>query len=86
MCAEQDVEDVATADLVIVFTSPEGSSRGGHHVEFGLALGLRKKLIVIGPRQSVFHWLPAVGQFDTFDDFLYATEVERGLANLLGAA
>jgi len=45
---------------VITFTeTPRSSnSRGGRHVEFGIALGMRKRAVVIGPRENVFHCLP----------------------------
>lgn len=41
-------------------------SRGGRHVEFGMALAMDKRLVVVGPRENVFHLLPAVEQFDTW--------------------
>lgn len=55
-----DVEDLAAADTVVSFTSPVGGGKGGRHVEFGLALGLGKQLIIVGPRENVFHTLPQV--------------------------
>jgi hypothetical protein len=35
-------------------------NRGGRHVEFGLAVALNKRLIVVGYRENLFHWLPQV--------------------------
>lgn len=60
--AHEDAEDLAAADTVISFTeSPRcGPTRGGRHVEFGLALALGKRVIVVGHRENVFHSLPAV--------------------------
>lgn len=39
------------------------SGRGGRHVEFGLALGLGKRVIVIGHQENLFHHLPQVEFF-----------------------
>lgn len=71
--ATEDVEDVLCADLVVSFTEPhgEGGGRGGRHVEFGLALGRRvfdrdpPTLVLIGPRENVFHALAD----DVFEDW-----------------
>src|SRR5215468_1718477 len=53
---EEDAEDIRAADCLIAFTEPATSaiaSKGGAHVELGLALGLGKAIIVIGHRQNV---------------------------------
>lgn len=41
------------------------AGRGGRHVEFGLAVALGKRLIVIGHRENLFHHLPAVEFFES---------------------
>lgn len=61
-----DVEDVQAADTVISFTAGSAGSKGGRHVEFGLALGLSKRLLVVGPREHIFHTLPQVEHHDTW--------------------
>jgi len=81
--AEDDMEDLLAADVVVNFTEPPRStaSRGGRHVEFGIALGLRRaasafddqlrRLFIVGPLENVFHALPEVdGHFDDWDGFL----------------
>lgn len=55
-----DVNDVDAADVVVSFTEGSGGGKGGRHVEFGLALGLGKRLVVVGPREHIFHTLPQV--------------------------
>lgn len=55
-----DVDDLTRADTVVSFTSAEGGGKGGRHIEFGLALGLGKHLVIVGPRENVFHTLPQV--------------------------
>lgn len=64
--ATDDVEDLAASHAVVVFTeepAPGGRNRGGRHVEYGLAIGLRKHVIVVGPAENVFHTLPSVPRF-----------------------
>jgi hypothetical protein len=61
--ALDDWEDVNAADIVINFTEAPrtvSTSRGGRHVELGIALGLGKTVIVVGHRENIFHLLPEV--------------------------
>lgn len=69
--AQEDIEDLAAADTVISFTEEPHSnnSRGGRHVEFGMAVALGKRVIVIGPRENVFHCLPHVEVYPDFASF-----------------
>lgn len=73
LCAADDVADIAVADAVIAFTEPEGSpySRGGRHVEAGIALGLRKPLLVVGPPENIFYSL-ALDRFGSTEALLGA--------------
>jgi len=77
--AQDDVEDLLASDVVVSFTTAprSGATRGGRHVEFGIALGIRRsggtlrRLFVVGPLENVFHALPEVdGAFDTWTAFL----------------
>jgi len=77
--AQDDVEDLLDADVVVAFTSEprSGATRGGRHVEFGIALALRflgreaPRLYIVGPLENVFHALPQVdGRFDDWGGFL----------------
>lgn len=63
-----DVDDVRAADIVISFTGAGG--RGGRHVEFGIAIITGAVLLVVGPREHIFHSLPEVQQFDTWEQCL----------------
>ena len=49
-----------------------GASRGGRHVEFGLALAWGKGVVVVGPRENVFHTLPQVEHFWRWPEALSA--------------
>jgi hypothetical protein len=57
--AREDCEDLMAADAVIIFTEIPNKvlATGGRHVEFGLALAQGKRVIVVGPRENVFHHL-----------------------------
>jgi len=63
--AQEDWDDLFRADAVICFseTPRSNNSRGGRHVEFGIALALRKPIYVVGPKENVFHYMPAVTHF-----------------------
>jgi hypothetical protein len=50
-------EDIRGCDTFVVFTTGE-FARGGRHFETGLAYGLRKRIIVVGPEEHAFHFLP----------------------------
>lgn len=69
--AAEDLQDVLAADVLVAFTEPPRStaSRGGRHVEFGVAIGQPMPVAVIGPRENVFHCLPSVLHCETFDEF-----------------
>jgi hypothetical protein len=62
--AREDLEDVQQAETVVSFTEPPRAGnlrgRGGRHVEYGYALALEKRLIVVGPLENVFHCLDCV--------------------------
>jgi hypothetical protein len=77
--AIEDFEDITKSDVVINFTEDKnvkGRNRGGRHVEFGIGLALNLRIIVIGPRENVFHYLPTIEQYDDFETFLDQLESE----------
>ena len=63
--ALDDYADICASDLMIAFTEPPRSpfSRGGRHVEAGIALGREIPLWVVGPVENVFYALPDVVRF-----------------------
>ena len=67
--AAEDFADVTGADLLIAFTeAPRSSnSRGGRHVELGIALGRGMPVVLVGPRENVFCCLPQVTVYATWD-------------------
>ncbi len=72
--ATDDRDDVLAADTLVAFTEPP---RSGRHVELGIALGANalganKRIVVVGPRENVFCWLPEVEQHGSWDAYLAA--------------
>jgi hypothetical protein len=67
-----DWDEVRLADIVVSFTEEKagGRNRGGRHVEFGIALGLGKRCIVVGHRENVFHFMPQVEFYATWAECL----------------
>lgn len=78
-CALMDIEDVDAADTVVSFTQPERSYNigGGRHTELGYALAKGKRLVVIGPREQIFHYHPAVEVHATLTAWLGSLENKR---------
>lgn len=74
--AFQDLLEISQADCLVFFSeSPtEPTLRGGRHVEYGYALGIRKPIIVVGPKENIFHNLPQIKHFDTWEDAVYFLE------------
>jgi hypothetical protein len=79
--AHEDIRDIVAADCVINFTEAPrtGPTRGGRHVEYGMALVLGSRIIVVGHRENIFHYLPAVEFYPSWaqaylaiDDELYS--------------
>lgn len=61
--AAEDVEDVQTADTLVLVAGPDKYS-GGKFVEAGIALGLGKRVVVLGRRENMLLWHPNVEQVD----------------------
>lgn len=72
LAAERDIKEIQEADGVILFTqeSTKPFLRGGRMHEFGYAHGRGKRLIVCGPRENIFHYLPDVEVFSTWEELL----------------
>ena len=71
--AEADWSDLAEAQWVISFTCATGG-KGGRHVEFGIGLASNKRMIVVGPREHVFHTLADVEHFEDWPSCRKALE------------
>jgi hypothetical protein len=82
--ARRDFADIARSDVIVSFTGP--GTRGGRHVEFGIGLDMlmssgwndsfpTPRLVIVGPREHVFHCHPKIHVHADFAAFLqYETE------------
>lgn len=71
--SKRDFEDIEAADIMLSFTEPKGSTntRGGRHVELGYALAKEKLIVVIGRKETTFHYLmPTDHVYAEFEDYL----------------
>ena len=77
--AQTDAEDIRKADTLVLFSEDPliGLPRGTHHTEFGFAMGLSKRVIVIGGYENVFHYLPEVIHYASLGDFLDAEGIQN---------
>jgi hypothetical protein len=81
--AEEDIDDLWSADCVIAFTEPpNGPARGGRHVEFGMALALEEfgnlsRLICVGHQENVFYCLTHVEFYENWDEAKQALGAEN---------
>jgi hypothetical protein len=83
-----DLEDLKSSRAVVSFTGNGGGGKGGRHVEHGVGLILNElrpitgfRLIVIGPRENIFHCHPATEVYPDFTAFLAHEVIALG-ANL----
>jgi hypothetical protein len=74
---QNDIIDLFRADAIVSFTGNGGGGKGGRHIEHGIAIGFVEndrmppfRLIVVGPREHIFHCHPATEVYATWNDFL----------------
>jgi nucleoside 2-deoxyribosyltransferase len=70
--AKEDLEDINKADFVLLFTDPPKTilKGGGMFVELGYAVARYIPVIIVGPRENVFCYLPEITVFNSWDEFL----------------
>lgn len=68
--AIDDIEDIDRSDVLVIFTvdGETPTRRGGRHWETGYAYGKGKKIIVCGPKENLFHFLPDVTICATWEE------------------
>lgn len=67
--ARLDLADVARADVLVAVNPPdfEKAGTGGRHVELGYALGLHKRIVLVGNQSNIFHHLSDVIRVESCD-------------------
>ena len=72
--AARDLSDIRHSDVIVTFSERPGGeqkSRGGRHVELGVALALQKPVVMVGDGEHIFHTLPEVARFPAWDSDLF---------------
>ena len=80
-----DLRDIDRAQCVVSFTEEPDSTagkRGGRHVEYGYAIGCAKLLVVIGPRENLFHSHPSCHVYPDVKAFLAGLSANELLERL----
>jgi nucleoside 2-deoxyribosyltransferase len=77
--ADRDIRDIDRCNWLLLFTNgPETRIvRGAHHFEAGYAYGRGIRVITVGPRDNVFHYLPCIRNFPTWEDAFEYLKRER---------
>jgi len=67
-----DIEDIDQSHCLVLFADQYGKTPGrGKYVEFGYAIGMNKRVIVVGEADDcVFYHLPGVERAKNFDELL----------------
>lgn len=68
--AQTDLIDLDASHMVIAFTEEDGGGKGGRHFELGYAVARAKRIIIVGPRENIFHSLSFVQQHPTWEAFI----------------
>jgi hypothetical protein len=71
--ALMDEADVLASDVVVEITG-DTLTRGGRHVEKGIAIGRKIPIINLGPRECVFDWHPLVQLAENAEQLLQILE------------
>jgi nucleoside 2-deoxyribosyltransferase len=66
--AATDKADVERAEALVLFAEPDRDGGGGRHVEFGMALALGKRVIVLGAVENLFQRLREVAVVANWPD------------------
>ena len=72
--AIEDYDNLLKANTVVFFSQKPSNPapRGSRHVEFGIALRTGMDILVIGPRENLFHTMPGVRHWHDWDHFKQA--------------
>ena len=68
-----DLEDLEDADVLVSFTGNGGGGKGGRHIEHGFFLataGGGRRVVIVGPRENIFHCHPGTEAYPDWAAFL----------------
>lgn len=67
--AAKDADEVMDCDLLVLCAGDTKVS-GGKFVEVGIAIGLNKRISVLGRRENMLMYHPSIVAFDSLEDLL----------------
>lgn len=83
IAAEQNVHDIEDCDYFVLDSRlfvQNIYGHGGRHIDFGIALALKKKICLIGTPESPYHLLPPITHHETIISFLKELREENNPA------
>lgn len=68
--AKRDLEEIDACDWFVIFSQEptQATYRNGRNVELGYAIARKKNLLVIGPYENIFHYLPQFLHVQNWED------------------
>jgi hypothetical protein len=75
---KHDIEDLDCSETIVSFTDTIGGGKGGRHFEHGYAIATEKRIVLIGPRENIFHCHPYTEVFPTWKTFLENEREKHG--------
>ncbi len=70
--AQNDLVDILRSDTLVFFAEDPrvGVPRGGRHFECGFAYASGKRIVVVGGKENIFHYLPDITHYSSLDEFI----------------
>jgi hypothetical protein len=66
--ASMDADDVSSCDCLVLVSGPDKYS-GGKFVEAGIAMGLGKRVVVLGFRENMLLYHPGIQEIEQISEF-----------------
>ena len=66
----RDIAEIGDCDIFVLFTVDPSipTVRGGRHFESGYAYGQGKPVLIVGPKENLFHYLNDIRSVDTWTE------------------
>ena len=71
-----NLHDLHRSEILVLLTDSD-STTGGYHVEFGLCMARRMPIILVGPRQNIYHHLDLVDRVDTVEHIVQMLDMRE---------
>lgn len=71
LLAKRNIPEIESADVLVLVAS-RNEVPGGKHVEAGIALGGKKRVIILGDRENRLYWHPLVSMAKSTEELKLA--------------